>query len=739
MFTSFKDDLDYIWKKFSSFTCPADTGLDYASVKKRIAEMSADAELGALPRPVHKAKIFQFVTRNLRIDVNPHDFFPTFDCWDRNDRPLTAFVNFFQQKIRRENLTQAALWDKMNISGAGNSWIDFDHSVPDWLAILPLGFPGIRSRAQEARKTLAAKQPLTPKQEAYYDGIDITYDAMLEMLARFRNYARSHANGSQRVLYVADALEKLRTAAPSNTYEVLLFIYMYFMFSEHIDRFQVRSLGNLDNMLLPYVENDLKNGTFTEEQIRVLFDYFLMQYGSINNYWGHPFYLGGTNPDGSSRINRLSYLILEEFDKLAIPTPKIQLKIAKTTPDEFIDTALRMIRKGHSSLVFCGEQGMGRIMKSMGATDEDARNCLISGCYEFAPSGRYNANGTCGGHVNMLKPFEWIFNDGVDSRTKSAMGDRLMKLEDICSFDDFYRCYLANLKWSVNSLINVANDFEQYIADINPSNVFSATISLSIERALDGFFNGCYINSTSLLQTGLGTAVDALMAVKEFVFDKQEISLVELRNALNNNWQGHEKLREKILRSPKKYGNGLPDVDQYAVRISQFLGYLINGRPNARGGNWRASGHCAKQYFVLGEKTMATPDGRLNGEEMSKNLSPTMGMDRRGLTALIRSVTSIDSLLYPDDYPLDVMLHPATVQGDEGLSVWRSLLRMYLDSNGLAIHFNVFDAETLKAAQREPEKYSGLQIRVCGWNVRFTTMAPVEQDMYIRRAENIME
>ena len=229
------------------------------------------------------------------------------------------------------------------------------------------------------------------------------------------------------------------------------------------------------------------------------------------------------------------------------------------------------------------------------------------------------------------------------------------------------------------------------------------------------------------------------MAVKDFVFDKQEISLVELRNALNDNWQGHEKLREKILRSPRKYGNGLPDVDQYAVRISQFLSFLINGRPNARGGNWRASGHCAKQYFVLGEKTMATPDGRLNGEEMSKNLSPTMGMDRRGLTALIRSVTSIDSLLYPDDYPLDVMLHPATVQGDEGLSVWRSLLRMYLDSNGLAIHFNVFDAETLKAAQREPEKYSGLQIRVCGWNVRFTTMAPVEQNMYIRRAENISE
>ena len=227
--------------------------------------MSADAELGALPRPVHKAKVFQFVARNLRIDVNPHDFFPTFDCWDCNDRPLTAFVNFFQQKIRREKLTQAALWDNMNASGASNSWIDFDHSVPDWLAILPLGLPGIRSRAQEARKKLASQQPLTPKQEAYYDGIDLTYNAMLEILARFRDVARSHANGSERVLFVADALEKLRTGAPSNTYEVMLFIYMYFMLCEHIDRFQVRSLGNLDNMLLPYVENDLKNGTFTEE------------------------------------------------------------------------------------------------------------------------------------------------------------------------------------------------------------------------------------------------------------------------------------------------------------------------------------------------------------------------------------------------------------------------------------------------------------------------------------------
>ena len=169
------------------------------------------------------------------------------------------------------------------------------------------------------------------------------------------------------------------------------------------------------------------------------------------------------------------------------------------------------------------------------------------------------------------------------------------------------------------------------------------------------------------------------------------------------------------------------------------LGKKINLRPNARGGIYEASGHCAWTFITLGERTGATPDGRFAGDEMSKNLSPTMGMDRNGVTALIRSVTQIDPTIFPAGLTLDVMMHPATVQGGEGLTAMRGLLFTYLLNNGIAMNINIFDANVLEDAQRHPERYEGLQVRVCGWNVRFNDLSRKEQDAYIERARNIAE
>ena len=186
-------------------------------------------------------------------------------------------------------------------------------------------------------------------------------------------------------------------------------------------------------------------------------------------------------------------------------------------------------------------------------------------------------------------------------------------------------------------------------------------------------------------------------------------------------------------------GNGDPEADRYAAALGHFLGAKLNLRPNARGGFYEASGHSARTFIRLGEKTGATPDGRRAGEEMSKNISPAMGADVNGVTALIHSATAIDSIDLPGDFPLDVMMHPATVQGEEGLAAMRALLHTYMDRHGIAIHFNIFDAAVLEDAQRNPEKYTGLQVRVCGWNVRFNDLSPKEQDAYIERARNIAE
>ena len=731
----FEQDKPYLLNKFQRPVFAPASGLDNETIKKNVMDLAQ--ELGELPHPVVKAKAFEHVARHMQIDVSPHDWFVGFGCWNRNDRPLNPLMENWDHEVDSRFLTVLPLLEAQNRSGAATMWKDFDHSVPDWEAVFALGFPGLRERARNYYKEREANGQMTPEALAYFDGIEITYSAILAALERFKAYALSHAKGNERMLACAACLDTLIHGAPTNTYEVLHLVYLFFMFGEHIDRFQVRSLGNLDRTVYPYYLKDLKDGRYTESQVREFFAYFLMQWASIDNYWGHPFYFGGTKKNGESEINELSHLILEEFDKLSICTPKLQVKTSPNTPVEFINKALAMIRRGNNSIVFVSEPAMKRALMRFGVSEEEARTCDITGCYEFIPRAR--GNGTGAGHVNMLKAFELVFNNGVDPLTGIECGCQTGALEELETFDDFYAAYIRQLGNTIDNIIRCANDFEKYLSWISPAQVFSATIESSLKTARDAFQDGSVYNISAILTAGFATAIDALMAVKELVFEKRDLTLPQFRDVLRDNWKGHEKLRLKIMRGKNKFGNGVAAVDFYAETVARYMSNKINLRPNARGGFYLASLHSARTFITLGEQTGATPDGRMAGEEMSKNISPTMGMDLNGVTALVKSATRIDSAMFPGDFPLDVMMHPSAVQGEEGLAAMRTLLNTYMEKHGIAIHFNIFDAKVLLDAQERPDKYQGLQVRVCGWNVHFNELCRKEQDAYIKRAQNISE
>jgi formate C-acetyltransferase len=310
--SAFEQDRPYLWDKFQHpFFDPA-TGLDNETIKKGILTLAK--ELKDLPHPVIKAKAFAYVARNIRIDVSPRDWFPAFGCWDRQNRPLSPLIEKWDQEVNASRLTTFQRMQNQNRSGASGMGKDFDHSVPDWDALFSLGFPGIRERARAHCREREQSGAMTPAARAYFDSIEITYSAMLEMLGRFRDHALKRADGNQRMLACAACLDTLVQGPPTNTYEVLQPVYLYFMFSEYLDRLQVRSLGNLDRTLYPYYRKDLQAGQYTEAQVREFFAYFMMQYASIASKWGHPFYLGGTQSSGASEINELSHLILDVFD-----------------------------------------------------------------------------------------------------------------------------------------------------------------------------------------------------------------------------------------------------------------------------------------------------------------------------------------------------------------------------------------------------------------------------------------
>lgn len=685
--------------------------------------------LDSLPHPVAKAKAFAYVLEHTRIDVNEHDYFV--GLYSLNRLPGRVTSALWNQKLFAETLPEVRQsMDDMCRSGAATIWPDFDHVVPDWNAILTLGFPGLLARALEQKKKHEAAGTLTDEVRAFFDGIEITYTAILALIDRLYRYAAAQTHEKAKACAVC--LKHLHDAAPQSFYEALQCIYLYFILSECFDGYQVRSLGNgLDGSLTPFYQNDLAHGV-TDAQMREYLRYFLIQWSAIGNYWGQPFYLGGTNKDGSTRYNDLSYAILEVYDELGIYNPKIQLKINQNTPDRLLFQAFDMIRRVHSSLVFCCEPGMIRAVMSYGATYDEARDMDIRGCYETGVRANEVSTGTA--YVNALKPVEYVFSNGFDRNLGKVFGLQTGALSELRTFEDFYAAVLRQWAHIIECAIDCANRYEPYLSYINPSNMYSACMAGALQKGVDAYQCGVKFNNSALLNCGLASLVDAVMAVKTFVYDRKEISLEELGGALESNWSGYEVLHAKILNSPHKYGCGDTETDRYAAALSRFFAFKVNNRPNARGGVYKAILHSARMFLEQGHTTGATPDGRFAGTEISKNASPSVGMDKNGVTALIGSVLKLEPYLYPESFCLDTMLHPSAVSGEEGLQVMKALLFTYMQGGGMSIQFNVFDLDTLRDAQKHPEKYQNLQVRVCGWNVLWNNLSAAEKEAYMRRA-----
>lgn len=707
------------------------TGLEDEEIKDGLSKFYEKTK--DLPHPVAKAYAVKYVLENTKIDINEHDLFV--GLWSVNRLANSVTLNKWNAEVFETILPKVKQkMNDMNESGAVAIWPDFDHVVPDWDAILCLGFPGLKKRAEKYKELHKARGTLTPETAAFFDGIIIEYTAIIALVDRLYRLALTQSHDKAKK--VAECLLHIRDGAPQNIYEAMQVIYIYFMISECFDSYQVRSLGNgLDNTLYSFYKNDLKSGTYTKEEIKELFRYFLFQWSAIGNYWGQPFYMGGTNADGSTKYNELSYDILDVYDELGIYNPKIQVKINENTPDRLLFKVFDMIRRGKSCFALCCEPGMIKAVMGYGATYEEALNMDIRGCHETGVRANEVSTGT--GYVNALKSVEYVFGNGFDSRIGKQLGLKTGELKDLKTFEDFYSAVLKQWENLIEMTIDVSKQYEKYLSFINPSNMYSATIEGALKKGADAYQSGVKFNNSALLNCGFASLVDAIMAVKEFVYDKKDVTLETLSAALAADWKGYEDLHTKVVKSLRKYGNDDAETDRYTEAMSAYFASKVNNRPNARGGVYKAIMHTAMEFVREGEKTGATPDGRYAGDEISKNGSPSVGMDREGVTALIKSALKARPYTYCESFCLDIMLHPTVVSGDEGLEIMKSLLFMYMKNGGQTVQFNVFSTETLRDAQKHPEKYQNLQVRVCGWNVLWNNLSEKEQNAYITRAENI--
>ena len=420
-------DVDtYLRRKFRQDVTDKTTGFGAEALKKILAGIVATGKESGESWRVTKARLFAAQVERQAIDVSPLDWFPAIAVWDRNDRPISKITKV--DRAREVNAKALPTWVTKewyagNAAGDWNLWQDFDHSVPDWRVILKLGFPGMKARLGK----------YAVKGDPFYDGLEIAMNAVLGGIDRFvaqgkkrlseisRRGAESQSADNPKLRVSASlretkrlekeiaCLERLRNGPPQTAYDMMMFVWLYFFWSEHLGGIQCRSLTELDVFLTPYYDADIAAGRTTEAEFREQLKHFLWQWGSIANYWNQPVGFGGTKKDGTTEFNHVSKIILDVMDECALTTPKFLVKVSSNTPDWAWDKMLDMARR-HRSIAFIGEEPAAKAMKKwMGATDEDCRTMVVRGCYEFDLADSCNRTGL--GHVNFVKPVEKMLEE----------------------------------------------------------------------------------------------------------------------------------------------------------------------------------------------------------------------------------------------------------------------------------------------------------------------------------------
>ena len=524
----------------------------------RTATMELADKLKGKPHPVIKAKCFDYILGNAPIYINPSDPFgialeaikltPLLDVGCNPDKILISLSTQWQIELEDKlYLPEDAHFSKYASGYLLNEfYIDYNHSSPSWEDILKYGISGLLKRVTHYKTELSKKAPLSEEQLAYFEGIEITYNAILKL---FKRYIIALSEKTEpKMQCMKKAFENLINNPPENTYEALLLAWQYWFLQENIDYVRVRTMGGIDGLYYNFYKNDLENGTFSEDDIKGLFLYFMNEFNAIRVHYQEPMYLGGMDENGNCIVNDLSYLVLDAYNILSASNPKLQAKIGKNTPDKFLKSVLETIRNGNSSISIMNDDNAALSLMKIGVPKEEAYTNLMSGCWDYIV--KNHEVKTIPVRVSLPKILEYTMTNGRCLSTNEIVGCETGS--DFETFEDFYLAYEKQCDYIWKRVKKIIENWELYLGDISPSNMFSGTMTDSLSQGVDGYARGMKYNTTVYTVAGLGTLVDSLCAIKKYVFDKKEVTLEEFVDILKSNWQSNEKLRKIILNDTDK-------------------------------------------------------------------------------------------------------------------------------------------------------------------------------------------
>lgn len=741
---TFFENRAYIQKEYANAQWDVDSGMDPERLLCELRAHFEEGEKNNRPYPLVFAKAYRYVLSNGRLDINTHTPFPEKILSSVVYQPVTTTGIYEGKQIGAQEIRTGALEklstehfnayldkilpgvrkvrDLFALTGLAIPDLDVWHSVFEWESVVQLGFTGIRDRAIAQKQKKVDEGSLSQQQEIFYQSVEIALEGVFAYLSRLEQAAAKA--GMSEIAAVYHALGK---RAPQTLFEVLTAQHVA-MTAGELARERVRSYGHVDKLWAPFYAADIAAGRLDEEQTREMFRYFLTKIAAENRYANQPITMGAYCTEGSAELE-VTLLFLDEYHKLKLECPKFQMRCPKNMPPVLLEKLMDMVRTGSSSIILYNDEIVIKGYEKIGVPREIAKHYLPMGCNETVLPGLEEMH-ICSAWINLVKGVEYAMTGGEDLLREVFLFGRSKQPE---TWEAFLDTFFAYLRKFADAVMDNINKQAPHAYRTNPAPFLSSIMSKCVESGRDVFDGGLPMANESIKIFALATAVDSLLAVKKFVYERREVTLDQFVQILKNNWRGAEALRARIRLDPIKWGNGEPEADALAAQIYKFMADEIVGKPTANGGVFRMGGDSVNFAEDYGLNTGASADGRYACSTLSKNIRPTNGCEHRGVSGLLKSFAAVDWTDAVDGAPCDFMLHPSAVEGESGLALMCTIINTFFANGGFNIQGNVTDIDTLLAAKQNPEQYQDLQVRLCGWNEYFVNMIPRVQSDFLNR------
>jgi pyruvate formate-lyase/glycerol dehydratase family glycyl radical enzyme len=750
-------------------------------------------EARGLSAPVKRARAFEYLLKNKKICINEGELIvgergpapkqtPTYpeislhslkDLEILNSREKVFFrvddevrkiyekeiIPFWKGRSNRDRIMSLMTPEWLNAYNAG-IFTEFQeqrapgHTVLGY-RMFKTGFLAVK---EEIRKAVSAldfftDQAAFEKQEQL-TAMEIACDAIIM-------YANRHAGELEKLAVkesdperkdelteMAAVCRRVPANAPETVHEMLQhYWFIHLGVITELNPWDSFNPGRLDQHLYPVYKKEIEEGSLTSEKLDDLLGCFWVKF---NNHPSPPkmgvtasesstytdfclINLGGVKPDGTDAVNEMSYILLDVIKEMRILQPSSMVQISKKNPDRFIHKALDIIKTGFGQPSCFNSEAIIQELLRQGKSIIDARNGGASGCVETGAFGTEAYWLT--GYFNLPKILELTLNNGFDKRTDRLVGLETGFAQEYKSFEDLIEAFRCQVKYFADIKIRGNNVIEKTFAGWLPVPFLSVLVEDCISNGKDYNVGGARYNTSYIQGVGLGSITDMLTSIKYNIYDNRVFGWDMMIKALDADFEGYEQVQHEMIYNTPKFGNDDDYADDQAVTVFEIYYDAVNGRPNSRGGVHRINMLPTTSHVYFGSVIGATPDGRNAHLPLSEGISPFQGVDHNGPTSVIKSASKIDHLRTGGTL-LNQKFSPSFFEDEDSYDNLTALIRSYFSLDGHHIQFNVVNAETLKDAQKHPERYRDLIVRVAGYSDYFNDLGEDLQNEIIKRTEH---